>query len=56
MKRCANCKKDKHEDYDNDIKMTTVYKDGEYIKRSYMCGSHRMMYGIQGFQIKIKEL
>jgi len=54
--QCCECRDCEHENYDNDIKFTTVIspEENRIVKSGYMCCEHRTMFEIDGYNIYIK--
>ena len=53
VKQCYECRAGEHENYDDDVCMTTVRDpDGEEkTRRGYLCGEHRTANEDDGYEV-----
>ena len=51
MKHCCDCRAGEHDNYDDDVALTTVREPdtGRLVKRAYLCGHHYTMYADDGY-------
>ncbi len=54
QKQCTDCRDGEHDNYDNNVKLVTVREigQGSFLKRGYICKSHRNMYTEDGYTVK----
>lgn len=58
MRQCCDCRDGEHDNYDDDVILTTVREPdtGRLLKRGYLCESHRIMYEDDGYILKEKDV
>lgn len=53
--RCADCRDGEHENYDDNIQLVIVRDPDQprgFVKRAYMCKTHREQYLDDGYTLK----
>jgi hypothetical protein len=53
LRRCAECRDGDHENYDDDVRLTTVRDpdSGRIALRAYLCGEHRAARRDDGYGV-----